>query len=151
MTYKFWDIINNPALLPALTAWITAQLIKTLIVLFRTKKWQWGWFLTAGGMPSSHSAMIMSVTITAGLMMGFQSMLFGVSMALALIVMYDAAGVRRESGNQARAINSLVEQLFSGEEVDIDRLKELIGHKPIEVLAGAALGILVALVYYYIR
>ncbi|MGI5877681.1 MAG: divergent PAP2 family protein [Christensenellales bacterium] len=151
MTHSFWDIIYNPALLPALTTWITAQFIKTLIVLFQTKKWQWGWFLTAGGMPSSHSAMIMAVTITAGLTMGFDSMLFGVSLALASIVMYDAAGVRRESGNQARAINMLVEQLFSGEEVDFDRLKELIGHKPIEVLAGAALGILVALVYHFIR
>lgn len=147
MHYDLWRIIDNPVLFPALTAWFAAQLTKTVLQFIRTRRWGWGWFLTAGGMPSSHSSMVMSVTVTAGLTLGFDSILFGVVLALALIVMYDAAGVRRESGNQAKAINSLVEQFFSGHELDFDRLKELIGHEPVEVLAGALLGTVIAALF----
>jgi acid phosphatase family membrane protein YuiD len=149
MHYNIWRIINNPVLFPTLTAWFSAQLIKTVTHFIRTRRWGWGWFLTAGGMPSSHSSMVMAVTVTTGLTLGFDSILFGVTLALALIVMYDAAGVRRESGNQAKAINSLVEQFFSDHELDFDRLKELIGHEPIEVLAGALLGTVIAILFSF--
>ena len=147
MHYDVWKIINNPVLLPALTAWFSAQLIKTILQFIKTRKWGWGWFLTAGGMPSSHSAMVMAVTASVGILLGFSSIIFGITLTISLIVMYDAAGVRRETGNQAKAINSLVEQFFSEHDLDFNRLKELIGHKPIEVLAGAMLGIVVALLF----
>ena len=98
-------------------------------------------------MPSSHSALVMAVTMAIGIGEGYDSYLFGLALTFAMVVMYDAAGVRRAAGDQARILNRMVGFLFHEEELNQKQLKELLGHKPIEVLAGAILGIAVAVVF----
>lgn len=147
MHYDVWRMFLGPAFIPGLLSWFFAQVFK-LIYFYRIhRRWNRGWLLMAGGMPSAHSALIMSTTTTAGMIAGFDSLIFAGMLAVSLIVMHDAAGVRQEAGNQARAINRLVERFFTDREFDFEKLKEVIGHRPIEVLAGAALGIAVAVAY----
>jgi acid phosphatase family membrane protein YuiD len=135
---------QNTILATALTAWFCAQVLKTL-----TSYWKHGTLnverlVGAGGMPSSHTALVMSLAWAVGLHDGFTSSLFAVTIVLASIVMYDAAGVRRAAGKQAKVINKLVRELRAEHTVRDIRLKELLGHTPLEVLAGAILGISIA-------
>jgi len=148
MHWDLWRIIHNPVLLPLLTAFLLAQGIKVVIHWLRTREVDWKLMLSTGGMPSSHSSSIMAVTTTIGLMAGFDSLLFGLAAVVSIITMHDAAGVRYESGKQAQQINTIVELLSDGHfETHFTELKELLGHRPLEVLAGALLGILVAVVF----
>ena len=102
--------------------------------------------MSSGGMPSSHSAFVSSLTTSVGLLEGFDSNLFAVCLVLSFIVMYDASGVRRAAGQQAAVINVIVKNLEDfGLKID-SQLKELLGHSPIEVISGAMLGIIIALV-----
>jgi acid phosphatase family membrane protein YuiD len=151
MHYEVWRLFTGPMFMPGVISWFMAQIFKMFYYYRIHRQWNRGWLLMAGGMPSAHSALIMATTVTAGLHEGFDSLIFGGLLAITLIVMHDAAGVRQEAGNQARAINKIVEHFFVDGEIDINRLKELIGHRPIEVLAGAGLGILVAVGYNLLR
>src|SRR5690554_40081 len=105
-------------------------------------------FVGSGGMPSSHSSFSMALTTTIGKMYNWDSPLFAVSLAFALIVMYDAAGVRRAAGKQAIILNKIIHDIHENKKLTEERLKELIGHTPIEVFMGALLGILVANLLY---
>jgi acid phosphatase family membrane protein YuiD len=126
-------------------AWIIAQSLKILLNYIQTKKINWKLFLSSGGMPSSHSAFVSSITMSVGLREGFESNLFAVSLIMSLIVMYDAAGVRRAAGKQASVINLITENIERlGIEID-EHLKELLGHTPTEVFAGAILGVAISL------
>lgn len=142
-------------------AWMTAQILKTLLTWLSTGELNAERLFGAGGMPSSHSALVCSITIGMARKMGYASPEFALSLTLAAIVMYDAMGVRRAAGEQAKVINRLVfgfRFLNSGraEEDDADegqildpdqkKLKEFLGHTPFEVLGGALLGILIAMV-----
>jgi hypothetical protein len=139
-------LLTNKLLLTALTALVLAQINKVLIEYWRTKSWRASLFTSAGGMPSSHSALVSALTVSVGLHSGFGTPLFAVTAVISLVVMFDAAGVRRAAGKQAEAINFLFSKLENqGLKLD-NKLKELIGHSPIEVVAGAALGILVAII-----
>ena len=138
---SIFKLVTNPVFAPAITAWFIAQLIKVILTWFTSKKMDMSRFVGAGGMPSSHSALIMAVTTSTGLGMGFDSYIFGLALTVSLVVMYDAAGVRRAAGDQARILNRLVGFIFHEEDFNDRQLKELLGHKPIEVLAGAILGI----------
>jgi acid phosphatase family membrane protein YuiD len=100
-----------------------------------------------GGMPSSHTAMVMGLTTSIGRFNGVTSPLFAVALIFSFVVMYDAAGVRRAAGRQAALLNRLVEDLFSQRGVKEEQLRELLGHTPVEVLAGAALGVAVGLLF----
>ena len=112
------------------------------------KKWNWGRFFGSGGMPSSHTAFVVSQAIMIGVNVGFGTAEFSIAATLAAIVMYDATGVRRETGIQAQVINEILRQVFiDGKPIADDDLKELVGHKPLEVLGGAILGILTAVAY----
>lgn len=141
----FMDLIKNATVWTAVAAMIIAQCIKVLIDYWRTKSWQTALFFSTGGMPSSHSALAAALMTSVGVRVGFNTPAFSISAVLTMVVMYDAAGVRRAAGKQAEAINFLFSKL-EDQGVKLDKkLKELLGHRPIEVVAGALLGVLVAL------
>ncbi len=143
----FQEISQNNALWVAILAWFTAQIIKILIELVRVKRLNWYLLIASGGMPSSHTAIITAVATSIGLAYGFDSALFALAAVVSLVVMYDASGVRRQAGRHAMLINTIIENI-EDTGIKLDRkLKTLLGHSPIEVLAGAILGILVAVLF----
>ena len=129
-----------------LVAWFIAQLIKVVIHLARNKKFDLSFFWSPGGMPSAHSALMTALATTIGLLYGFDSPLFAISLAVAFIVMYDAAGVRRTVGYQSTMLNRMLDELFKGDKEFSQRLAEIIGHTKWEVFAGAMLGIALVIV-----
>lgn len=135
------EIFYNEVLICAVISWAIAQLLKVIIVGMTSKKFDYTRIVGSGGMPSSHSAFVMALCTKTGLVEGFGSTLFAITTAFALIVMYDAAGVRRAAGNQARILNAIMEDLNNDGHIEQKKLKELIGHTPIEVIVGAILGI----------
>ena len=136
--------LSNTALIAALIAWSIAQMIKLPLHFLLKKEWDWSLLMSAGGMPSSHSALVVAVTHAIGLTQGFGSPLFALAVVVAMIVLYDATGVRRQAGEHARVINAIVSDLVAGHPLKEEQLKELLGHTPGEVLAGATLGLVVA-------
>ena len=128
---------------------ISAQLIKFIIESVKNKKLMWGrLFSGSGGMPSSHTSFSFSITMLVGLKNGFDSSLFAVCLVFSCIVMFDALGLRMESGHQAVAINKILDEIFSKESKDgVKHLTEQLGHNPIEVLAGVILGTVVAYIF----
>ena len=141
-------IFQNRALLCAVTGWFVAQAIKIPTYWFVEKNWDWKRFFGSGGMPSSHTAFVVSLGIMVGALVGFDSVEFAVCFILAAVVMYDATGVRRETGIQAQVINEILRQVFiDGKPIADDDLKELVGHKPLEVLGGAIIGLITAGIY----
>lgn len=140
----FEGIMKNKALLACVTAWLIAQILKILLTYYSSKKIDLTRLVGSGGMPSSHTAFVTSLSTSIGRMYGWDSAIFAISLCFALVVMYDAAGVRRAAGNQAKILNIIIEDLAQNKPLANERLKELIGHTPIEVLVGAMLGILIA-------
>lgn len=142
-------LFSNYVLNVAVLSWFSAQVIKTLLYLFKTKKLNLERMFGAGGMPSAHSASVCSMTIAIAKISGFASPLFALSFLFAGIVMYDAMGVRRAAGEHAKIINMIVKKNKSNITNYIPRhkenLKEFLGHTPLEVLGGALLGILIAM------
>ena len=144
----FSGIFENPSLMTAIAAWLMAQLLKPPLEYLRKGKWKWGYLFSAGGMPSSHSSLMVGATMGIGLHQGFDSAVFALSIAMTMIVIYDAAGVRREAGRHAEKINILIEELLAGHPISDKQLREVLGHTPMEVLGGICLGIVVGLVYW---
>lgn len=139
---KLSDILLfNPVLLAGLTAWLIAQTLKVLIELILKKKWNWALLFQAGGMPSSHSAMVSATSLSIGMVLGFDTATFAISAIFAAIVIYDATGVRRESGRQAVLINSIIEEFSKGKIPPQEKLKEVLGHTPGEAILGTLLGL----------
>jgi len=139
-------ILQNRVLITALIAWATAQLLKTVIYLIINRKLVWERLIGDGGMPSSHSATVSSVAMAIGRLHGWSSGIFALAAVMAIIVMHDAMGVRRETGKQAKAINEIIEHILAGEEVDLtpeETLKEFVGHTPLQVAAGCVLGLVI--------
>ena len=130
-----------------LVAWFIAQLFKVIIHFARKKRFDFSLMWSPGGMPSAHSALMTALATTIGLQYGFASPLFAVSMAVAFIVMYDAAGVRRTVGYQSTMLNKMLDELFRGDKEFSQRLAEIIGHTKWEVFAGAVLGIALGMVF----
>ena len=139
-------ILDNRILVAAFIAWVIAQLSKTIYELIRYRKLILSRIVSAGGMPSSHSALVMSLATATGRVTGIESAAFAISLVLAAIVMYDAAGVRRAVSIQARILNQMIDEAFEGKPFAEKRLRELIGHTPIQVIVGGLLGIGVALI-----
>jgi len=142
-------LLFNPVLLSALTAWLIAQALKVLIELITEKRVNWGLLFQAGGMPSSHSAMVSATALSTGIVYGFDSSVFSVAAVLAMIVIYDATGVRREAGRQAALINSIIEELSKGKFPPQGKLKEMLGHTPGEAFLGTLLGLAIGFVVSY--
>ena len=144
----FWEkIFSNEILVSAVAGWLAAQVLKTLIDFWFNKSFTLERMVGSGGMPSSHSATVCALTTSAACRYGVESFEFAICFVLASVVMYDAIGVRQETGKQAKLLNLIMEQDFFklGEEQFERRLKELVGHTPLQVFAGAVLGILLAL------
>jgi len=140
-------LFTNVVLWTAITAWALAQGLKPLIDYLRTSSWNWSLLLRAGGMPSSHSALVAAIAHSVGLNFGFDTPLFAVAVTLAIIVIYDATGVRRQAGMHAEKINAIVRDLTSGPphwHETQEQLKEVLGHTPMEAIAGTALGVIIA-------
>ncbi len=138
------EIAQNRILWNSILAWLIAQVLKVFLTLILDKRWDFTRFIGSGGMPSSHSAIMTCMTTSIGMQEGFNSSIFALSVAATLVVMYDAAGVRRAAGKQAVVLNEIVRELQTQHTVTEGKLKELLGHTPVEVIAGAILGILVA-------
>ncbi|SJZ85495.1 divergent PAP2 family protein [Selenihalanaerobacter shriftii] len=143
------QILANQVLLTGATAWLIAQLLKVILNYSMNRRLNLERFVGSGGMPSSHAAFIMALSTRVGLKEGWNSSLYGVTLGVALIVMYDAAGVRRAAGKQAKILNEIADEIFHHGELKQQKLKELVGHTPYEVIVGALLGILIALLLYY--
>ncbi|KAH9561955.1 hypothetical protein CY35_05G048700 [Sphagnum magellanicum] len=133
---------ENPTFMSGLIAWAIAQVMKVFTTYFLERRWDLKMLLGSGGMPSSHSALCVGLTTSVALCHGVSDCLFPVCLGFTLIVMYDAAGVRRHAGRQAEVLNMIVEDLFQGHPVSERKLKELLGHTPLQVGAGAFLGML---------
>ena len=146
----FWqELIHNEIVMSAGLSWALAQIIKTIIHLIITKKFVAERLVGSGGMPSCHSATVCALTTAVIINEGIQSPFFAIAFIQAIIVMYDAMGVRRETGIQAKVLNEITEVIEKmGSDLSNDaKLKEFVGHTPLQVFFGALLGIIVALVY----
>lgn len=140
----FEELLQNKTIVVPMLAFAIAQILKVITDLFFKKNFDLARFIGSGGMPSSHSAFIVSLATVVGKIYGVKSGLFGIALAVAIIVMYDAAGVRQAAGKQAKVLNKLIYNMDDKTNFD-ENLKELIGHTPIEVLIGAILGIFIGL------
>ena len=148
--HNFGEIFSNGILWATLVSCVLAQLLKIPFHYLATKELDWTRFVGSGGMPSSHSASVCTLSTCVGLQHGFHTPLFAVTVAFAVIVMYDAAGVRKAAGEQAKILNRIIKK-FEKQEFHIDQeLKELIGHTKPEVLAGALFGILIGVPFNFI-
>lgn len=141
------EFTSNKALLSAILAWVTAQLLKTIINTLLTKEFSPERLIGSGGMPSSHSATVTSLATASAMIYGFSSFEFAVSFVVSTIVMYDAMGVRRETGRQSKLLNLMV-RTFNHEKKTLpeELLREYIGHTPLQVLAGAILGTIISII-----
>lgn len=142
------SISNNLCFWTALVAWTFAQAVKMAGRYATTRRLDFRVFVSTGGLPSAHTAMVCALTTQVGLLEGFHSPLFAVSLAFASIVMFDAQSVRRAAGQQARLLNQIVEELFRDHHLSQQKLHELLGHTRTEVFAGIVTGVLIALLMY---
>ena len=138
-------LIANDVLMSCVIAWAVAQMTKPLIHYVHSRRLNLGYFVTAGGMPSSHSAVVVALATRVGLDTGLSSVPFALAAIFAAVVMYDAAGVRRAVSLQARVLNRMLTEMIEMQHFNESRLRELIGHTPFEVFVGALLGGLAAI------
>lgn len=138
------QLISNEILISTLIAWFLAQALKVPVYFIRWRRWNWGLWFSTGGMPSSHSALVTSCATSVGLYDGFDSPTFAVAVAIAMVVVYDAAGIRRQAGFHAQRINLLINELLNGKPISEASLKEVLGHTPREVIGGIVFGIFVS-------
>lgn len=142
------EIVSSKIFYVTSIGWAVAQGLKVLIYFFRYRKINFRLFVGTGGMPSSHSAFVSCMATCIGLTSGWSSPVFLLALGVAVVIMSDAAGVRRAAGQQAKILNEIVDDLYSSRSVPPKRLKELLGHTPVQVFVGAAIGIGTALVFY---
>ncbi len=137
-------IFHNYVLIAGLIAWALAQMLKVPVEYLQTRRFNWALLVQAGGMPSSHSALIVGIAHGIGLSVGFDSALFALAFAMAMIVIYDATGIRRQAGKHAELINAMINDLAAGNPLKEEQLREVLGHTPLEALGGILLGLIVA-------
>lgn len=142
-------ILENKILIATVLSWVIAQLIKVSINTINEKRFDINWFFQTGGMPSSHSAGATALATSCGLEAGFDSIVFAIAAVFALVTMFDAQGVRHSAGRQATLLNKILIKMSWDGDIADDPLRELIGHTRIQVLAGAALGILMGCLFHY--
>jgi len=141
------SILSNKALWVPAAAWCAAQLLKLIIGSLKDRRLNWSHMSTMGGMPSAHATVVCALATTVAIVYGVSSAVFAISVFFALVVMYDAAGVRQTVSSQSTMLNRILEELFKGNPEFRQRLRELIGHTKFEVAAGAALGIVFAFLF----
>lgn len=143
------ELATNPFLVTPIVAWFVAQLLKVIINLIMNKKLIWERLIGDGGMPSGHSATVASLALITALMKGVGSFEFAIGAILAIIVCHDAAGVRWETGRQARVLNDII-RILESKELPETKLKELVGHTPLQVAMGVLVGAVVAVAMYFV-
>jgi uncharacterized protein len=143
--------LSNPALIAALVAWGIAQIIKVPVDFLRNKRWDWTLLLRAGGMPSSHSALVTACAHSIGLFQGFDTPVFALAAVFAMVVIYDATGIRRQAGKHAEIINSMIRDLAHGHPLREEQLREVLGHTPLEAISGTIFGLLVSQLLWMVR
>ncbi len=144
MDNSVFSIFQNKVFLATLVAWVSAQTIKIAINSVKEKRFNFRWLVSTGGMPSAHSAGVMSLATAVGIQEGFSSTVFIATLIFALVIAFDAQGVRRATGQQAEILNKILDDIYWRRKIQEDRLKELIGHTPFEVLVGSMVGIIIA-------
>lgn len=137
-------IFQNYIFIGALIAWSIAQIVKVPLEYLRARRWDWALLLRAGGMPSSHTALVTGVAHGVGLRVGFDSPLYAATAVLAIVVIYDATGIRRQAGKHAELINAMLHDLALGHPLKEEQLREVLGHTPLEALGGMLLGLGIA-------
>ena len=143
------DVFTNKILLIAVLSWFVAQVIKVILTLIKFRELDFTRLFGSGGMPSSHASFTVSLASAVGFTTGFSSVEFALAAAFAIVVMYDATSVRRSAGEQAKILNQIVETMKNDKISDTGKkLKELLGHTPIQVFAGAVLGAFIACIFY---
>ncbi len=145
----FLELYSNKILMATISAWLIAQAIKVVIGIFRKKKFDFRLFIGSGGMPSSHASGAACLATSIGLECGFSSVYFALAFAFAIVVMFDAQGVRRSTGKQASILNMIMDDIYWQGKIQEIRLRELIGHTPVEVIIGMLLGVMIALAFYH--
>jgi hypothetical protein len=143
-------VFQNHVLLSALIAWGLAQGLKIPLDYLQTRRWNWALLLSAGGMPSSHAALVVAAAHAIGLYVGFETPLFGVAVVVCMVVIYDATGIRHQAGIQAQKINVLVNELLAGHPISDKDLREVLGHTPLEALGGFVLGLVVTQLLWFL-
>ncbi len=138
------EILANRVLVVSVFAWLLAQTLKLLIYVYRDRRIDLRHLVSSGGMPSSHSALVTALATATAITAGPRSTAFAIAVLFAAVVMYDAAGVRQAVSIQARILNRMLDEIFVEQRFNEKRLRELIGHSPVEVLVGGSLGVLVA-------
>ncbi|MFH1767667.1 MAG: divergent PAP2 family protein [Candidatus Omnitrophota bacterium] len=145
----FWSgILGNKVIWVTVIGWAVAQGIKIVIGLIQGKKFNFYWILRTGGMPSAHSAAVIALSLALGKEMGFSSPEFALAAIFALITMFDAQTWRRSIGVQARILNKIMDDFHHKKKIEDYRLKELVGHTPVEVLVGTIVGAVIFLIFY---
>jgi uncharacterized protein len=142
----FQNFFGNKAIIIPIISWAVAQIIKVIVASLRAKRMDLSFLINSGGMPSSHAAMVCSLATVVAVTDGIQSTTFAISGLLAAVVMYDAAGVRWAVSRQAKILNHIIDELYKEKPNIEQHLRELVGHTRLEVLFGAILGILLALI-----
>ena len=140
------ELLQNRVLIVAVTAWLAGQLLKFPLEYILNKRWNWGIMFSSGGLPSSHSALVTAVALSIGFQDGFDTSIFALAVAIGMIVIYDAAGVRRQAGIHAERINEIMKNFIESRRFPEEDLKEMLGHTPFEVITGVILGVLISLV-----
>ena len=148
-SHDFWaEVFHNRILIITLMVWVLAQATKVIVGFFQEKRFNFRWFIGTGGMPSSHTAGASALATTIGLQQGFDTPLFALAATFALVVMFDAQGVRRSTGQQAWILNKMMDDIYWKGQIETKRLKEFVGHTPIQVVAGFFFGIVCALILF---
>ncbi len=137
--------MENQILSITLIAWAFTQTIKVTLGVIREKKFNFSWFIGTGGMPSSHAAGATAMAVSSGLELGFSSPIFALAFVFAMVTMFDAQGVRRAAGEQAKILNKVIDDIYWQGKIGSGQLKELLGHTPFQVLIGSIIGALIAL------
>src|SRR3989338_5727315 len=137
--------MGNRILSITLIAWAFTQMVKVTLGVIREKKFNFRWFIGTGGMPSSHAAGATALALSSGLELGFSSPVFALAFVFAIVTMFDAQGVRRSAGEQAEILNKILEDIYFQGKIKEGKVRELLGHTPIQVLAGSIIGALIAM------
>ena len=143
------EFVNNPIAICAFLGWLTAQSTKVVLGVIREKKFNFRWFAGSGGFPSSHSAGVTALAASVGLYEGVGTAIFVVTLMFSIVVILDAQGVRRSTGQQATILNKIMEDLYWRGHIEENRLKELIGHTPVQTLAGILIGLIVTFAMFH--
>ncbi len=144
----FIAVFSNKILIITLSVWAIAQCLKVVLGIIVERRFDFRWFIGTGGMPSSHAAGATALATTCGIDAGFDSMLFALAAVFALVTMFDAQGVRRSTGQQAGILNKILDDIYWKGKLEANRLKELIGHTPVQVITGAVIGCFLAIIFY---